>query len=531
MFAQYRSWNTSSMAQKLHREQQARISRLKASGPAASSTVAEQTPPTHREPVDPWDHDDGQDSDTLFSRPSSDVDASDPDYTPSKERRGAVHRRGKRPDTTPRSTTGDVTPSSRVDWEKARDSAPGRKAAAQREDRDERMRRRNQFRSKDLATSELDGARRKRSRLPDSDRPRDKSPSRRTQATEPQPRGQVSHSKEHPGPRGNEVQADSVVCEWCGKELCNMTKLYCRDCPFRFCLDCAANAGVLYPGHKSTHRCGEIPPRGGPASRAVTKAPGPDESDGHPACALCGKELRDIRYKCRQCTDFYLCGDHCKLHFAGHVVEPQGCPDRTAASSGNRDAQTNGQPSVGGGYRGRGRMASAWSETSASEDGTDDDKDDDVDDDVDNQTDSDGVDGTGDAENHNGRDEAEEEERDDDSWNGESSTSPGRRRRLPQPPSPGAPKEVTITMPMEGYLVFKSWAEAILAQSPAMESSLGQPAKKRRPGSGNRSRRPWLPEDRRELRRLKEQGHDFEEVARIIGRSPGAVAQQWRKQK
>jgi DNA-binding CsgD family transcriptional regulator len=42
-----------------------------------------------------------------------------------------------------------------------------------------------------------------------------------------------------------------------------------------------------------------------------------------------------------------------------------------------------------------------------------------------------------------------------------------------------------------------------------------------------RNNRPWLPHDRQQLRRLKEQGLTDQEIGLQLGRSPGGVAQQW----
>lgn len=44
-----------------------------------------------------------------------------------------------------------------------------------------------------------------------------------------------------------------------------------------------------------------------------------------------------------------------------------------------------------------------------------------------------------------------------------------------------------------------------------------------------RRNRPWLPRDKRQLRELKGQGVTEEEIGIQLGRSPGAVSQQWRK--
>lgn len=42
------------------------------------------------------------------------------------------------------------------------------------------------------------------------------------------------------------------------------------------------------------------------------------------------------------------------------------------------------------------------------------------------------------------------------------------------------------------------------------------------------SRRPWLPQDKRQLAGMKGKNWSIERIARVLGRSDGAVAQQWR---
>lgn len=53
----------------------------------------------------------------------------------------------------------------------------------------------------------------------------------------------------------------------------------------------------------------------------------------------------------------------------------------------------------------------------------------------------------------------------------------------------------------------------------------------RRISSARRSARAWLPEDRRRLRSMKRKGWDEERMASALGRTRGAVSQQWRKQR
>lgn len=45
------------------------------------------------------------------------------------------------------------------------------------------------------------------------------------------------------------------------------------------------------------------------------------------------------------------------------------------------------------------------------------------------------------------------------------------------------------------------------------------------------TRHAWTPEDRQRLREMKRKGWTDERIGRALGRSPGAISQQWRKQK
>ncbi|KAG6354876.1 hypothetical protein INS49_003957 [Diaporthe citri] len=45
------------------------------------------------------------------------------------------------------------------------------------------------------------------------------------------------------------------------------------------------------------------------------------------------------------------------------------------------------------------------------------------------------------------------------------------------------------------------------------------------------SRRRWLPDDRKQLRKMKKQGWSNTRIAGALGRSPGAISQQWNKEK
>lgn len=57
------------------------------------------------------------------------------------------------------------------------------------------------------------------------------------------------------------------------------------------------------------------------------------------------------------------------------------------------------------------------------------------------------------------------------------------------------------------------------------------------PGSDSTSQarirkwRPWTPRERRQLQRMKQRGWDDDRIGAALGRSGGAVDQQWRKQK
>lgn len=289
---------------------------------------------------------------------------------------------------------------------------------------------------------------------------------------------------------------EDITCDFCASELRDKEYHTCRDCPFRLCLVCIVNAEVFYPDHSDAHVCKTIEP-GQPAG----SGPGPSRSGdvqplrhGQPCCEVCDEVLHGLRYDCEQCH-VSLCGDDRDLHMPDHVLRPR---------YGGDTAEERHEPEMDSifdqGQDAASDQDSAPGETRAGED-----------------------DQEGESEGDSAVDYPSERDSminpsDRDTWDVTSNNSSIRPR--------GArprPQRFTLSLPIDSSVSLTEWARAILQQAPQ---------RTRVPrGRGGHRLWVWTPRDKQRLRRMKERGLSDQEAADALGRTAGAVAQQWRKQR
>lgn len=351
-------------------------------------------------------------------------------------------------------------------------------------------------------------------------------------------------SRDSPGPR------DPTKCSWCFTTLSGKTRHQCQACDFNLCSECVINASVVYEEHEG-HECQVIPPDGSTAGNtaAASRTSTAPEPTRHLECSVCGMELRGLRWECEQCPSVHLCEDDRRLHIARHSLRAVGStpaprpetgdrrPSKTGAETATRREQREPKawsPPSRPAWRPRsirhgttprialhGASSKAQGHSGTSASGDRDESEGGVED----------LDSEGDiVGRHEGDDGAESvgyvdsAERED--ANTDASQRRGTRRR--KSARQQQPTHITLTVPIEGYTVFAIWARAILAQAPDMPPPHSRESSES--ASRVRKHRRWLPEDQERLRELKAEGKTDEQVAQAMGRTAGAVGQQWRKQ-
>lgn len=340
------------------------------------------------------------------------------------------------------------------------------------------------------------------------------------------------------------IRQEPTTCDWCDATLVGKTRHRCRACRFSLCSECVINATVVYEEHEG-HACEVIPPDGSSAGGTAAASPTPTVPgpSRHIACSVCGVELRGVRWECEQCPDAHLCEDDRRLHFAGHSLRAVGPTPAPRPETGSRrpgkavavttprheqrgsGASRPARPAATPGYllhgtssNGRGHGGTnIWGDPESSEGGGEDINGDDVDGEEDARGEHEG-DGRADSAEVGGRAEREDTDAGASRRRGVQRRTGGRQQQ---------PTHITITVPIEGYTVFAIWARAILDQAPDIPQLRGESSES---SSRMRKNRRWLPEDHERLRQLKAEGKTDEQVARIMGRTAGAVGQQWRKQ-
>lgn len=341
---------------------------------------------------------------------------------------------------------------------------------------------------------------------------------------------------------------EDPTCDFCRTHLPGRTRFRCQDCPFNLCSICKANLRILYPDHTSSHswteeRCPEmtqgaivqdLKPSGtadtisSPSSASGRNGGQEQEEElrgGHFTCAMCGQQLETVRYECQECPGTNLCEEDRDFHIAKHTLKPIQCwPTRSNCSSQGRSTFYTDKAKSPDGSRPKDRRvatvgASKWSDTEE-ETG------DEADEIQGHSRDGAGAESGGDDifDSVDGRDvEFDDELGVVDAGDSDYVSSATRRRR--RRTSRMRPGHFTLSLPVAGYHVYEAWARAILDHGPP--GAPPSPGKRRQAGK----KRAWLPEDQEQLRELKEQGLTDEDAAKVLGRSAGAVTQQWRKQR
>lgn len=315
----------------------------------------------------------------------------------------------------------------------------------------------------------------------------------------------------------------SRACDFCGSDLAGSTRHECRDCPFRLCPLCIDNMGLTHPGHSSVHRhkaySGSDTEQG---TRSPEAADDTEAWTGRVICEVCEQELVHVRYKCEQCPDTNLCEEHRDWHIDGHVLKPVDRPEpssvprrrdhdreRPARVRRRTDALAPVQPNTR-------HQAQVQRDTSAQDD------DEESAAELYDEPHEDMSGGDCVWEDSNDNDDGD----DDDGHDNIGSGHTGGRRGGASRSGRGRPglSHFTLTLPIEGQAFFRSWADAILSQLPGP-----QPERRARANKGQ-TRKVWQPGEKQQLSELMAQGRSNEEIAAILGRSVGAVVQQWRKQ-
>lgn len=283
------------------------------------------------------------------------------------------------------------------------------------------------------------------------------------------------------------------LCAWCGRDLSYQKRHTCRDCPFDLCSTCIVNQPAIYPDHRGDHDCRESP-AGARLASDGSDAGGEEQATpvvgavpaGQPICVICEAQIRGARYECQQCPDIHLCEEDRVFHVSGHALRRVLPEDTTPVE----------------------RQASTGDLRDDTHDSDDSDNSRNMDDSVDTGDDKEmgaGIHGSGDSDNGS---------------NDDSESSDLRQPR--RSPSAQASPAAHFGISPESYSRLYSLAKAIVEQGPP-------PGHEGTDAAKSSSRRQWLPEDKRQLRKLKRKGHTDEEVAARLGRSVGAVKQQWRK--
>lgn len=382
-------------------------------------------------------------------------------------------------------------------------------------------------------------------------------------------------------------------CSFCASNLAYQLCYSCLDCPFLLCALCIVNVYETQPRHDSTHRCRKTRAIPGLSEafwksepehsrKRASQAPqAPRTSTAGPfTCSFCDQRFPGGGYECEQCTSVYLCETDRDYHIPSHTLrsrnaisrqgteddginkEDQQRPNRhTPSRDGHGHGHGNGQghgdedrdrdEDEGGELeealriyldgeeeeacriikwrergsnthevrrRGRKRRDTRDHSAAASDLGQE-------------VGDDDGA-TTGEKDKNNPEDSGSEFE----------DSIPGRlqeRRPRRSTRSTSSASSFTLTVPMDLAPALRvileqfntASARKVLEQIPAVPAVVSQEKVPREAGARKHAtHRPWLPDDRRRLRRMMETGASYAEAAELLGRTEGAVIQQWRKQ-
>lgn len=343
-------------------------------------------------------------------------------------------------------------------------------------------------------------------------------------------------------------------CCLCGTFLPN-ERHQCRKCPtIFFCSCCIVNSSTAhpYPGHlfdRISHRSQDTKgtmhekmPNRRKGRSADEQGSGRNTASGNVAepvteslvrarsstaeskpyrCWYCKQGPVDFRFECQDCTNTNLCADcveaHPKTHTlkriyidAGRQVDAAVVNDKAAREDKGKRCDKTPVDSVSPGTEDEGSELQGDSADDCDVEGLYADE-------------ADPDDSTA--------DESSADESDSESFDGEPSTI--FIEEFIEATTQAMEKALKGVM-AEAAEFLRQHSSSIAAKSPRSKGRSGpytasrhRAAIKTRPG---RPLRVWLPQDRRRLARLKARGLTDEEIGEKLERTPGAVAQQWRKQ-
>lgn len=327
-------------------------------------------------------------------------------------------------------------------------------------------------------------------------------------------------------------------CLLCGN-IDPLTMHQCQLCPATYlCARCVINKRLCHYDHpfeqvqEVDHECGEdekgeliengaaVDSEAEETLAAVSSA-SPRASKAptqRPACYFCSQELTTLWYECKDCPQTYLCPSHSVLHCRSHNLSeinpmvPGKAQDRASPLQSDEACEEADGNSICDDNR--------TNATEPNESDEDEDEDEDEDDEeLEDDTSEDGeLEGEDDEEAAiTGEDRAFE-----DFLPATSKAAVEAIRREAKKQAEEASKAIYDAAQKQIQLIVKEAGRFSAARLSA-DKHKAVPRKRR-------SARHWLPQDRRRLARLKEKGWADEDIGTKLGRTAGAVAQQWRKQ-
>ncbi|KAF3768442.1 hypothetical protein M406DRAFT_71450 [Cryphonectria parasitica EP155] len=146
--------------------------------------------------------------------------------------------------------------------------------------------------------------------------------------------------------RASEVEARGMwtkACSLCDASLQHIVWHQCSQCPgLRYCQDCAINIPALHPGHSFHISRPDLQnDPGQEGERDQTSLGGSVSRSRAPQCDVCEELLYDLRYECQVCLDTNLCSSCRKFH-PDHALKAITCP-YDGESDASCDAEAGGE--------------------------------------------------------------------------------------------------------------------------------------------------------------------------------------------